>query len=249
MTKSHDQHNPLWSNQENWWEWQSSNSWNTSFSIEKQSPIIYQTLTETMTTLNQLQDHPRSHLFLGVNPESGATEMFDLKRPRSFIIDDNNHSARNILQTIVLALKKRKDQRNFPVTVLTNDPESWRTISGKHLGVSIRTSSSWDGEAANTIRQLVYNDPRKPHFLVVDNLADLLWLDTNSESALKILISSGAADSKVYVLASRGPTRNIKSENVLDEWTDHGNVFHAETTVIDTLVLENGRVIHVPDPI
>lgn len=239
----------------NWYQF--DRIWETGYSGEEwanwhhsekaDQPVIYPTLTQTFEALGGLAREPRTHLFLGVNPKTGGAEMIDLRRPRSFVIDDRHYAGAEILQTIVMGMKLRANQHNLPITVLTADSHYWDQLSEKYSGIKIASTHRNDPESINIISSLVYN-AHKPHFLVIDDLSNLLWLDARTESILEILISSGAASNGVYVLTSIGPTRNIKSDNTLDGWTSHGNILHAETIDADTIHLSDGTNISVPRP-
>lgn len=237
-----------WNHLENHWKDGNSGEEWADWSPEKPDKLtIYPSLTQTFKALGGLTWEPRTHLFLGLNPENGGAEMMDLRRPRSFIIDDSHYAGTDILQTVVMGMQLRDNQRNFPITVLTEESRSWDQLNKKFPKIKVATTHRHLPECHEVLRSLIFNKHR-PHFLVIDNLADLLWLDPNTESILEILIKSAAETNGVYVLASVGPMHNIKSDNKLNDWTHNGNILYAETIDTNIIRLSDNTNISVPRP-
>lgn len=220
--------------------------WSTPLEQPKVIPL-YQTLSETFRAHADLASLATNQLFLGLNPVTGAPETMDMARPRSFVIDDSHYAGPSILQTMTKAIKCRANQQHLPITIISHDNSGWYQLFKQYKNVNIVSPHSSSSE----IRQLPYNTRNIPHFLVLDNLKDLLVSDHYDKSVLQFLISSGAESSGVYVLASCGQISNIKSQNEIDRWLKNDNLLRAKTSSLNKnkITLADGAHIWVPDPV
>jgi hypothetical protein len=97
------------------------------------------------------------------------------------------------------------------------------------------------------IRELPYNELNHPHFLVIDELHDLVRWGHQDKSIVQFLIGAAASHCGVYVFASYGYTTNIKTEKATKSLA-HGNILRANT-VGKNMIKVNNTDIWVPDPV
>lgn len=237
MVWSGDNQNPLWG-------YQNCAGWGDGVG-ETPKLVIYDTLSETFAAQNNLRHYPAHHLFLGVNPETGLAEAMDMKNPRSLVIKDDDHAGNGPLLTMAMAIKLRASQSDCPITALTYDYNSWGKLKNQFGGITI---ASPGGDGISLIRKLPHIKSPYPHFLFIDDLAELVNWGPNEKSIMNILLGSGAESMGIYVLAMRGPTGNIKSENILDGLVGgyDKKILNAETLSYNIIKLANGRKLQIP---
>lgn len=253
MVNSGDRPQSSWYTHDNGWD-TSWSYWNEGADTESPSPVILRYLSETMTLTNNLDGYLATHLFLGLNPTTGAPEMFDLSRPRSLMIKTYNDNTidclgGDVLETFVRTIKLRSNQKHFPVTVITYDDHRWDELRGLYPGLVVASPDERYGDGVSLMRQIALSNARRqPHILVIDQLNDLLDINQSDESILEHLLWSGAESRGVYVLASYHTPQNIKTGNKLRSWVGRGNMLYAEVEHDRTLILKNGTQIFVPEP-
>lgn len=209
---------------------------------EPSKPPSNETLLEVFATYNRKNQWNPDHLLLGLSVQNGQREMMDLANPRSLVIEDHFGAARDILRSMVTAIKLRKDQKHLPITVITNDHSSWANL-GKSYRLDLAIASPSE---TSILRKLAYREPSDRQFLVIDELSQLVKLGAHDESILRFLIHDGAEAKGVHVLASYSTTTNIKTNNTVEKWVGYGNILTAETSGSRIITLEDGTDIYVP---